>query len=161
MLRDWIESEEDQDQNEIHRVEACLPACMKCRPLGCKKLREVISQVKKKEARSLLNSVLALLAISEEAKRLELTDEMREELCDTNPPLPSLLAVFTQEDAVEGCFDEEAQKSSARYHSWPTIKKAAVATETTILNRGGRTETGSLSEARGPPPGLTSICPLH
>ncbi len=34
---------------------------------------------------------------------------MREELCDTNPPFPSLLAPFTQEDAIEGCFDDEAQ----------------------------------------------------
>ena len=34
---------------------------------------------------------------------------MREELCDSNPPLPSLLAVFTQDDGIEGSFDEEAQ----------------------------------------------------
>jgi hypothetical protein len=110
MLRDWIESEEDQDQNKIHSVEACPPACMKCRPLGCKKPRELISQLKKKEAMSLLNSVLTLLAISEEAKRLELTDEMRVELCDTNPRLPSLLAVFTHEDAVEGMLRRRGAK---------------------------------------------------
>ena len=28
---------------------------------------------------------------------------------DMNPPLPCLLAVFKSEDAIEGCFDEEAQ----------------------------------------------------
>ena len=59
--------------------------------------------------RAMLNALLELSAISDEAKRSELTDEMREELCDTNPPLPSLLAVFAQNDAIEGCFDEEAQ----------------------------------------------------
>ena len=28
---------------------------------------------------------------------------------DANPPLPCLLAAFTQGDAVVGCFDDEAQ----------------------------------------------------
>jgi hypothetical protein len=109
MLHDWVESEEDQDQYEIPDVEGCIPACMRRRPLGRKRLRELRSQVKRKEARALLDAVLELSEVSEQAKRPELTEEMREELGDTNPPLPSLLTVFTQEDAIEGCFDEEAQ----------------------------------------------------
>ncbi len=109
MLRDWLESEEDQDQYEIPDVEGCVPACMRRRPLGLKRLRELISKVEKRETRDLLNAVLELSEVSEQAKRPELTEEMREELCDTNPPLPSLLAVITQGDAIEGCFDEEAQ----------------------------------------------------
>ena len=28
---------------------------------------------------------------------------------DSNPPLPSLLAVFQKHDAIEGCFDDESQ----------------------------------------------------
>ena len=28
---------------------------------------------------------------------------------DSNPPVPALLAVFEKHDAIEGCFDEEAQ----------------------------------------------------
>jgi hypothetical protein len=109
MLRDWIESEEDQDQYEIPDVEGCIPACMRRRPLGLKRLRKLRSQVKRKEARALLDAVLELSEVSEQAKRPELTEEMREELCDTNPALPSLFAVFAQNDAIEGCFDEEAQ----------------------------------------------------
>ncbi len=109
MLRDWVEGEGDQDQYEIPDVEGCVPPCMRCRPLGRRGLRKVTSQVKKKEVRAILSALLELSEISEEAKRPQLTDEMREELCDSNPPLPSLLAVFTQEDAVEGSFDEEAQ----------------------------------------------------
>jgi hypothetical protein len=109
MLRDWIESEEDQDQYEIPDVEGCIPACMRRRPLSLKRLRELISKVEKRETRDLLNAVLELSEVSEQAKRPELTEEMREELCDTNPALPSLLAVFAQNDAIEGCFDEEAQ----------------------------------------------------
>jgi hypothetical protein len=109
MLHDWVEGEEDPDQYEFPDVEGCIPTFMKCRPLGLKRLRDIASQVKRKQAKALLNSLLELSEISEQAKRPELTDEMREELCDTNPPLPSLLAVFKQDDAIEGCFDEEAQ----------------------------------------------------
>jgi hypothetical protein len=109
MLHDWVQGEEDPDQYEIPDVEGCIPASMKCRPLGRKKLREIASQAKRKQAKALLNVLLELSEVSEQAKRPELTDEMREELCDTNPPLPSLLAVFNQNDVIEGCFDEEAQ----------------------------------------------------
>jgi len=109
MLHDWVAGEEDPDQYEFPDVEGCIPASLKCRPLGRKKLREIASQVKSKQVKALLNSLLEVSQVSEQAKRPELTDEMREELCDTNPPLPSLLAVFTQDDAIEGCFDEDAQ----------------------------------------------------
>src|SRR5437879_10800034 len=34
---------------------------------------------------------------------------MGEQLMDSNPPLPCLLAAFTAGDAVIGCFDDEAQ----------------------------------------------------
>ena len=40
------------------------------------------------------------------ARNAPVTDEMREELCETNRALPSLLAVFVQNDAIEGCFEE-------------------------------------------------------
>lgn len=109
MLHNWVEGEEDPDQYEFPDVEGCIPACMKCRPLGRKRLRDIASQVKRKQSKALLNSLLELSEVSEQAKRPELTDEMREELCDTNPPLPSVLAVFKQDDAIDGCFDEEAQ----------------------------------------------------
>jgi hypothetical protein len=34
---------------------------------------------------------------------------MGEQLMDSNPPLPCLLAAFSQADAVVGCFDDEGQ----------------------------------------------------
>jgi hypothetical protein len=40
-----------------------------------------------------------------------MTEEIREELSDCNPPLPCLLAVSSEHDAVEACFDEEAQNA--------------------------------------------------
>lgn len=109
MLREWVDGEPDEDQYEIPDVEGCIPASMKRRPLGRRSLRDRISQVKGREAKSLLDGAIELARISEQADRPDLTDEMREEMGDMNSPLPGLLAVFKSEDAIEGCFDEEAQ----------------------------------------------------
>jgi hypothetical protein len=104
MLKDWIKSEPDEDQYEIPDVEGCIPACIKERPLSRRKLREVRAQLGSTQAGHLIDAVLDLADISGQAKRPELTEQMREELGDTNPPLPSLLAVFVEGDAVEGSF---------------------------------------------------------
>ena len=109
MLREWIEGETDEDQYEIPNVEGCVPSPLKQRPLSNRSLGRVRSQVKGKEVKAILDGALDLERISEQAKRPELTDEMREEMSDMNPPLPGLLAVFRPEDAIESCFDEEAQ----------------------------------------------------
>lgn len=109
MLREWVDGEPDEDQYEIPDVEGCIPAWMKRRPLGRRSLRDRMSQVKGREAKSLLDGVMELSRISEQAGRPELTDEMREEMGNMNPPLPGLLAVFKSEDAVEALFDEDAQ----------------------------------------------------
>ena len=60
-------------------------------------------------AKEILHRVLELAQISKRADRPELTDEMREEMSDMNPPLPGLLAVFKTDDAIEGSFNEDAQ----------------------------------------------------
>jgi hypothetical protein len=109
MLKDWVQGEADEEQYEIPDVEGCTPACIKERPLCRRELREARAQLRETQAGHLVDAVLDLSSISKHAKRPELTDKMREELCDTNPPLPSLLAVFAEGDAVEGCFDEEGQ----------------------------------------------------
>jgi len=109
MLREWVEGEPDEDQYEIPNVEDCIPLYMKEQRLGSRSLGSVRSRVKGKEVKAILDGALDLERISKQAKRPELTDEMREEMSDMNPPLPGLLAVFRPEDAIEGCFDEEAQ----------------------------------------------------
>ncbi|MBI1954983.1 MAG: hypothetical protein HYS38_01155, partial [Acidobacteria bacterium] len=109
MLRDWVEGEADEDQYEIPNVEGCIPSALKRRPLSNRSLGRLSSQVKGGKVKAILGGVLDLQRISEQAKRPELTEEMREEMSDMNPPLPGLLAVFQPEDSVEGCFDEEAQ----------------------------------------------------
>ena len=109
MWREWMEGEVDAEQYEIPDVEGCIPACLRLRPLSRQRLGETRAKVKRKEVQSLLEAVVELSTISKGAKRPELTDEMREELCDTNPPLPTLLAVFLEGDAIEACFDDEGQ----------------------------------------------------
>jgi hypothetical protein len=109
MWREWMEGEPDTEQYELPDVEKCIPACMRQRPLSRQKLRAVRAKVEGREVGDLLKAVLELVDISDGAARPEVTDEMREELCDTNPPLPSLLAVFAESDAIEACYDDEAQ----------------------------------------------------
>jgi len=49
-----------------------------------------------------------------------LSEVAREQLFDCNPPLPGLLAVFKENDAIEGCFDDEMQ-NSAEYLPEPSL----------------------------------------
>jgi len=56
----------------------------------------------------LVSGVLELCCVSKQAKRPEFNDEMGEQLMDSNPPLPCLLAAFSSGDAVVGGFDDEA-----------------------------------------------------
>ena len=59
--------------------------------------------------RRILEAMLRMNAVSRRYRRPKMTEEVQEALNDCNPPLPCLLAVFSENDAVEGCFDEEAQ----------------------------------------------------
>jgi hypothetical protein len=59
--------------------------------------------------RALVSGLLEMCWISRQAKRPEFSEDMGEQLIDSNPPLPCLLAAFSSGDAVVGCFDDEAQ----------------------------------------------------
>ena len=109
MLREWIEGEGDEAQYEIPDVAGCIPQYLKQKPLGRRSLRVLSSQVQGTEVKALVDGVLELSRLSERAERPELTEEMREQMYDSNPALPGLLAVFSPDDAVDGCFEDEAQ----------------------------------------------------
>jgi len=109
MLREWYEGEEDREQYEIPDIEGCTPKCLKEPALSFRGLKELARSIRDPEVQALIGSLLELCRVSRRAERPDITDDMGEQLMDANPPLPCLLAAFTQGDAVVGCFDDEAQ----------------------------------------------------
>jgi len=109
MLREWYEGEANAEQYEVPDIEGCVPKCLKERPLSLRNLATLSPMIRRKEASDLVKSLLDLCWISKRAKRPEFTEDMGEQLMDSNPALPCLLAAFSPGDAVIGCFDDEAQ----------------------------------------------------
>ncbi len=107
MLREWAEGEEEQ--YEIADVAASVPTCMKEKPLGLRTLHRMQRQARGERVRALLAAALNLEQISASVSRPEVTDEMREQLMDANPPLPAALVVFAENDLVEAEFEDESQ----------------------------------------------------
>src|SRR5439155_2427262 len=107
MLREWAEGEEEQ--YEIADVAGSVPDCMKRKPLSLESLRRLGVQAGSREAKAVIAATLELHGVSEKVKRPAFTDEIGEQLADSNPPLPSVLVVFAENDAVEGQFDDESQ----------------------------------------------------
>ena len=107
MLREWAEGEEEQ--YEIADVAASTPACMKQKPLSLKSLYRMEAQTKGKGAKALITAALDLERISESMRRPELSDDMRAQLIDTNSPLPAILVVFSENDAIEALFEDDSQ----------------------------------------------------
>jgi hypothetical protein len=109
MLREWYEGEENSEQYEVPDIEGCTPKCLKERPLSLGGLKKLSRSIRSREVRALVSGLLEMCWISRQAKRPEFTEDMGEQLMDSNPPLPCLLAAFSSGDAVVGCFDDEAQ----------------------------------------------------
>ncbi len=109
MLREWYEGEENPEQYEVPDIEGCTPKCLNERPLSLKGLRDLSQRIRNEEVKALVRGLLELSRVTKRAKRPEFTEDMGEQLMDSNPPLPCLLAAFSPGDAVVGCFDDEAQ----------------------------------------------------
>lgn len=109
MLREWCEGEDNADQYEIPDVEGCTPKSFKEASLSLCDLKELNEGCHDRQAKELITGLLELWHASNQAKRPAFTDEMGEQLMDSNPALPCLLAAFSPGDAVVGCFDEEAE----------------------------------------------------
>jgi hypothetical protein len=109
MLREWYEGEENPEQYEVPDIEGCTPKCLEEPSLSFRGLKDLNQTMRNKDVRALVSSLLELCSISRQAKRPEFTEDMGEQLMDSNPPLPCLLAAFSSGDAVVGCFDDEAE----------------------------------------------------
>ena len=109
MLREWYEGEANAEQYEVPDVEGCTPKSLKERALSLRGLKELSLKIRNEEVKELIRGLLELCRVSNQAKRPEYTDDMGEQLTDSNPPLPCLLAAFSSGDAVVGCFDDEGE----------------------------------------------------
>jgi hypothetical protein len=109
MLREWYEGEENADQYELPDVEGCTPKSLKEAPLTLRELNKLNEDVRDAQLKALITGLLELCRISKQAKRPEFTEDMGEQLTDSNPALPCLLAAFSSGDAVVGCFHEEGE----------------------------------------------------
>jgi hypothetical protein len=109
MLREWYQGEEDAEQYEVPDIEGCTPKCLKEEPMSLPALKAFGGRESDQGVKVLIEGLLELCRVSKHAKRPGFTDEMGEQLMDTNPALPCLLAAFSSGDAVVGCFDEEAE----------------------------------------------------
>lgn len=109
MLREWYEGEENADQYEVPDVEGCTPKSLKETSLNLCELKNLNEEIRDAQLKALIAGLLELCRISKQAKRPEFTEDMGEQLMDSNPALPCLLAAFSTGDAVVGCFDDEAE----------------------------------------------------
>lgn len=111
MLREWYASDEDAESVELPDVAGAIPRCLRGtrRPLSERTVQHLASKGRNRKIRALLEGVLELRAVSAKCPRPKISEEARERLTDSNPPVPALVAVFEKHDAIEGCFDEEAQ----------------------------------------------------
>ena len=108
-LQDWIANEPDADQYELPDVQGSIPPCMKQAPLKQGELIHLKDKIGDPVAAGLVEAVLGLNKMSRSAERPTLGDGVGELLSDCNPPLPSLLAIFAESDAIEACFQEESE----------------------------------------------------
>lgn len=109
MYREMSEGEQNPEEYEFPDVAGCLPASMKEEPLGEGDLSRLRAAIAATPAGRLLDHAVEIERISDQAERPTLSEDLRAELSDANPPVPGLLAVFSTSDAVEACFEEEAE----------------------------------------------------
>jgi hypothetical protein len=109
MLREWAAQEPNADEYEIPDVAGSIPPCMQQEPLDKAGLNRLKERITSPLALKVVEGVAALDHLSAQAQHPELDDNIREQLSDCNPPLPCLLALFAEADAIAACFDEESQ----------------------------------------------------
>lgn len=108
-LLDWVANEPDADQYELPDVQGSIPQCMKQVSLKHRELLRMKGKLADPLVAKLVEAVLKVDQVSRAAERPTLGDDVGELLSDCNPPLPSLLTIFSESDAIEACFQEESE----------------------------------------------------
>lgn len=109
VLREWWDGDPEATNVELPDVASGVPPSMRRVPLSDRRLKQVLRTARDRKVARLVEAAVALNRLSQKNPRPQIADEDAERLADCNPPLPALLAVFRAGDAVEGCFDDEAQ----------------------------------------------------
>ena len=107
-LREWYEDDPESDQIELPNIEASIPECVRRKPLSPRGLARVMNTLKDDRVLHLVEQAAELARISNSVEPLSSDNETRELLSDCGEPVPALVAVFEQYDAIEGSFDEES-----------------------------------------------------
>ena len=123
VLEDDYEPEDQEGGATLPDRDKLLPPCMKRRPLGRRALKALMDRLgQSKHVSRLLKAVVELDRISGGVRFPEIPEPIRDAFCDCNPPVPILLAIYHQGDAIEACFDEESQLMlEATPEPWPLI----------------------------------------
>jgi hypothetical protein len=107
-MQGWI-ADESPDEYEMPDVEGALPAALKRKALSRRTMARLVANHRRTKGARLLAGLVHLMACADRAARPALTERAQEQLEDSNPAVPALLAVIEENDAVEACFNEEAQ----------------------------------------------------
>lgn len=108
-IREWYEGDPEEEQMELPNVDAAIPESARRRPLGSRALESVLEGCRSRQVQALVRKAQELECTSRSAERPVVSDELRESFVDCGEPVPALVAVFEERDAIEGAFDEEAQ----------------------------------------------------
>jgi hypothetical protein len=108
--KEWLDQdEESESQYELPAVEQAIPTFMSEKPFGGRTLLRIRDGLRNRRLRRILDAVCELDTGRFGQRDFPVDEAAREEMSDSNPPVPALLAVFEKHDAIEACFDEEAQ----------------------------------------------------
>jgi hypothetical protein len=107
-LREWYEDDPESDRIELPDIEASIPECVRRKPLSPSGLARIMNTLNDDRARHLMEQAIELARVSNSVDPRTAYDETREQLSDCGEPVPALVAVFEQHDAIEGAFDEES-----------------------------------------------------
>jgi len=143
-LREWAAQEPDAGEYELPDVAGSIPPCMRQAVLDESELAQLKDKTHDPVARKLVDAVIALDGVSRGVKRPDLDDDISERLSDCNPPLPCLLAVFAEGDAISASFvtlSREFENLGWECCEWSGCGR---------LTEGGRSPTGVSRPQPGP-----------
>ncbi|MGI8743639.1 MAG: hypothetical protein ACR2NN_13915, partial [Bryobacteraceae bacterium] len=107
--------------------EDILPQCLTRRPLGDRALRSLLARLATpSNVARLMRAAQDLDSVSQRVDRIVIPPHIVEIFSDMNPPVPVLLAIFREGDAIEACFDEERQYMlELQPEPWPLLPFSA------------------------------------